>query len=308
MHYIFITLIATLPLFAMDGDEETSSLVSSDEKENSKSAAPVIPHLNISIPSFPNDVAPLQRINTMDSLKKLCQSQKSSPKQPSPKEKEPSPRLGFVVTPALAAQIVHTLVYKRDPSAEDNLKLKHLEKRFEQLDAETVDKFTQHAVVLHNKYDGISALGISRYKSQKKSANSSANTTNTQSSSNQATPHTPTSSESPKHRIESLSLEQSTLKKEFELQEKELGDLKQEMTNLMAKLAKQAADDAVKEKDDAKQAAESDAAVANRLSKRSLIIGSTLSALGIVSAILTAIFTTNNNNSHACNCPNSSGI
>lgn len=321
MHYLYLTVLATLPLLAMDRDNEaSSSLVSASEE---KSKPPTIPHLNISIRSLPyDDGSPLKRINTMDALKQLRQSQKSSPdkKQPSPGRKQPSSKRDVTVTPTVAALVAHTVVYKQDPSKDE---IKHLEKQFadlEKKDPDTYNKLNQHILNLNEKYDGnISVLGISRYKSQKYASSSSA--TNTQSSSHQATPHTPTSSESPKHKVNSLILEQSTLKKEIELQEKraslqerELEDVRKEakeMKDLMAQLTKQAATDAKKESDAAAAAAENTAVKANRISKRNLyvaIVSAGFTALSIVSTVLVAVYGNNNNSSsHACSCPNTTG-
>jgi hypothetical protein len=317
MHYVYLTLLVTLPLCAMDR-EESSSLVSSDEKTK-----PHIPHLSISIPSLPyDDGSPLKRINTMDALKQLRQSQKSSPdkKQPSPGAKQPSSKRDVTVTPVVAALVTHTVVYRQDPSKDE---IKHLEKQFAQLekqDPEKYNKLEQHILNLNDKYDGnISALGISKYKSQKYASSSSA--TNTQSSSHQTTPHTTSSSESPKHKVNSLMLEQSTLKKEMELQEKraslqerELEDVRKEakeMKDLMAQLTKQAEKDAKTEADTAAAAAKSDAAEANRISKRSLIVGSIISVLGLATGttigLLTLYYSNNNNSGHAGSCPNSTG-
>ena len=242
---------------------------------------------------------PLKRIRTMESLKLFRQS--NTEKKPSPKEEDTT------VDPAVAAAVAYTMVYKEDPADGAHAQQKQLEKKLKEIetkDPETYKKLNQHILALNTKYDGeITAHGISRYKSQKYARESQLNT---QRSSQPTTPHTP-SDESPKHQIKGLLHRQTSLQQEMKLQERkvdfqeqELEKMRQEaneMKDLMAKLTRQAADEALKEKTAETAKANNDAAKANRLTKKGLIIGSTLTVVGILASILGTYYSTNYSNS-----------
>jgi len=316
MYYFYILFFVTFPLFSMD-HEASDSLISvsvhdDDQPEQPKkqqSSRDLVPRLslvNLNQPPTP----PLQRIGTMDALKQLGQSQKTflPTKQPSPAKQPPSSQR-VMVTPEVAATVAHTMVYRQDPTTQTSIqqRLQEKFKKLEREDPETFNKMNEFILDYNEKCEGeITAAGLKRYKSQKKTRS----TLTTQRSSQPTTPNAASSSESPKRQVHQLLERQSSLQKEMEkqeqkaeLQEQELETIRQEMKELVARMTCQAAEETAKEAHDAKDAAESDSAVANRLTKIFGAVGSVLTIVGILSGTLGTLYG-NNNNSGSSHCPN----
>ena len=275
MNYLHIMFfIIAIPLVGMDND--------SDHRENE-----VQKRIHIDIPTQDNEfnvkkkITPetINYIQTVEQLKKVCNSNESFLSEKNLTE----------IAPTVAATVIHTLMYKKEPSQESGIH-KQLKKKFGEIQEKNPDeynKITKYVLDVDEKLDGdISAKGIQNYKARKQSH------PNTPQSSNDVQN---SSSESPKRKaVNSLLKAQYSLKKEVEEQEKTLEEIKEEskaMKKIMGQLTLKAAEDA--------------ALVAQQRGNRIAIVSALSATLIGTASVLITYYTSSCNATHGINPTNS---